>query len=464
MFLDIDSFDRDSSAIVDDSGVTMTYGDLCDFVNAVKELNLPRSIVFCLCENTAGALAGIVAFQTVKLVPLLLSASIDHMLLENLEHTYTPRYYWIPETMAGTLKGVPVYSAYGYCLIQTEYEIYKVHENLSLLLTTSGSTGSPKLVRYKYGNLESNAKNVAVVFGWTKKEKCIMDLPVQYTMGLNVICSHLIVGAAVLLVKSNLMSPGFWDFIQTNHGTNFTGVPYSYEIMMKLRFTRMSLPDLRTIAQGGGKLTDDMFHTLAEYAAKTGKRFCPTFGTTETSARMSYLPSEMALRKIGSIGKAIPEGELFLLDENGNEMKETEAEGELGYRGPNVTMGYGTVRKDLQKGDEWKGEYHTGDIARRDSEGFYYIVGRKARFLKLFGLRISLDQCERIIKEKYNCECACTGTDRKMTIFVTDHSLKDELPVYLAGKLNLNASAFGTEVIDELPKNESGKIIYTKLK
>lgn len=225
----------------------------------------------------------------------------------------------------------------------------------------------------------------------------------------------------------------------------------------------MVLPDLRTLSEGGGKLTDDMFKALAEYAEKAGKRFCATFGTTETSARMAYLPPEMARLKTGSIGKAIPEGELFLLDVNGNEIEEPEAQGELGYRGPNVTMGYGICREDLLKGDEWDGEYHTGDIAKRDLEGYYFIIGRKKRFLKLFGLRISLDQSERIIKEKFNCECACTGDDDKMRIYIVDKALKDQIPGYLAEKLNLNASAFEVTVIAKLPKNESGKILYKDL-
>lgn len=463
MFLNIESIERKKTAIHDDSGTQLTYGELCDFISEMEALQLPRSIVFCLCENTAGILAGIAAFESIRVVPLLLSASIDASLLEELDAMYTPHYYWIPETQKERLKGEVIFSGYGCCLVKTGYEVYPVHDRLALLMTTSGSTGSPKLVRYKYGNLEANARNVAAVFGWTSSENCIMDLPVQYTMGLNVINSHLIVGATVLLIKNNLMSPEFWSFIKENHGTNFTGVPYSYEIMMKLKFTRMVLPDLRTLSEGGGKLTDDMFKALAEYAEKAGKRFCATFGTTETSARMAYLPPEMARLKTGSIGKAIPEGELFLLDVNGNEIEEPEAQGELGYRGPNVTMGYGICREDLLKGDEWDGEYHTGDIAKRDLEGYYFIIGRKKRFLKLFGLRISLDQSERIIKEKFNCECACTGDDDKMRIYIVDGAVKEQIPGYLAEKLNLNASAFEVTVIAKLPKNESGKILYKDL-
>ncbi|WP_125140075.1 AMP-binding protein [Clostridium transplantifaecale] len=463
MFLDIENVERNKTAIHDDSGTQLTYGELCDFITEIEELKLMRSVVFCLCENTAGALAGIAAFESVRVVPLLLSAAIDSSLLEELDTMYTPYYYWIPDAQKTRCNGDVIYSKYGYSLLRSKYDVYPIHEKLALLMTTSGSTGSPKLVRYKYGNLEANARNVAAVFGWTSDENCIMDLPVQYTMGLNVINSHFIVGATVLLVKNNLMSSEFWDFIKENHGSNFTGVPYSYEIMMKLKFTRMDLPDLKTLSEGGGKLTDEMFKMLAEYSENAGKRFCATFGTTETSARMAYLPPEMAREKIGSIGKAIPEGELFLLDVNGNEIEEPEAQGELGYRGPNVTMGYGICRDDLLKGDEWFGEYHTGDIAKRDAEGFYYIIGRKKRFLKLFGLRISLDQSERIIKEGFNCECACTGNDEKMKIFIIDGALKDKIPAYLAEKLNLNASAFEVKVIEELPKNESGKILYKNL-
>ena len=463
MFLEIENVDREKTAILDDSKNRLTYGELCDFVTEMEKLDLTRSVVFCLCENTAGALAGVVAFESVGVVPLLLSASIDSTLLDELDITYGPHYYWVPAAQKNRCRGTVIWSKYGYCLVETGYKIYPIHEKLSLLMTTSGSTGSPKLVRYKYGNLEANARNVAAVFGWTERENCIMDLPVQYTMGLNVINSHLVVGATVLLIKNNLMSARFWDFVKENRGTNFTGVPYSYEILMKLRFTKMNLPDLRTLSEGGGKLTDDLFQTLAEYSEQAGKHFCATFGTTETSARMAFLQPDMACRKIGSIGKAIPEGELFLLDVNGNEIEEIEAEGELGYRGPNVTMGYGICRDDLSKGDEWEGEYHTGDIAKRDDEGFYYIVGRKKRFLKLYGLRISLDQSERIIKERFKCECACTGNDDRMKIYITDESLRGAIPVYLAEKLNLNAAAFETRVIAELPKNESGKILYKNL-
>lgn len=462
MFLNVDRQDPNKTAIKDDGGNVLTYGDVCAAIRDISTLKLPRCVLFCLCDNCAGSLVGYLAFESGGQVPLLLGAGMDEDLRRNLDDLYTPAYYWLPERMGQTVRGETVYAAYGYILRKTGHEVYSIHENLSLLLTTSGSTGSPKLVRHKYGNLEANAENVARVFSWTQDEVGICDLPMNYTMGLNVINSHLVVGASVLMVKANLMDPDFWKFIKENGGTNFCGVPFSYEVLRRIGFDRMDLPRLRTLAEGGGKLTDRMFQWIADYADRSGKRFCATFGTSETSARMAFLDPEFACTKIGSIGKAIPGGQLFLLDEATNE--EGTATGELGYRGPNVTMGYALSREDLMKGDEFCGEYHTGDLAQRDAEGFYYIIGRKGRFLKLFGLRVSLDETERILKTHYpDADFVCTGDDQRMRIYVTDSVCKDEIIPFISGKTGLHNSAFRVQVIDRIPRNSYGKVKYAEL-
>ncbi len=462
MFLNVDRHDQTKTAIKDDSGYSLTYGDVCETIREFDNLKLPRSVIFCLCENCAGSLIGYMAFENNRQVPLLLSAGLDDELRARLESMYTPSYYWIPERKKEEIAGEPVYSAFGYILLKTKYEPYPLNENLSMLLTTSGSTGSPKLVRHKYGNLEANAENVAKVFSWSVNEVGICDLPMNYTMGLNVINSHLTVGASVLMIKTNLMDPDFWEFIKVNKGTSFCGVPFSYEVMRRVGFDQMDLPDLYTLAEGGGKLTDKMFTWIATYCKNSGKRFCATFGTSETSARMAFLDPDLALEKIGSMGKAIPNGELFLLDEIENE--DGTVTGELGYRGPNVTMGYALCREDLMKGDEFQGEYHTGDIAKRDRDGFYFIIGRKGRFLKLFGLRVSLDETERILKTwQPAADFVCTGDDKRMNIFTTDAALKDEIVPFISGKTNLHNSAFRVFVINEIPRNDYGKVKFAEL-
>ena len=462
MFLNLDQHDKNKIAIKDDAGFCLTYADVCETIGAFRDLRIPRCVVFCLCESCAGSLIGYLAFENNGQVPLLLSAGLDAGLRGNLAAAYAPCFYWAPERLAGELGGEQVFSAYGYVLLKTGAEPYPLNEKLSMLLTTSGSTGSPKLVRHKYGNLEANAENVAKVFGWTAEEVGICDLPMNYTMGLNVINSHLFAGASVLMVKANLMDPDFWEFIRVNGGTSFCGVPFSYEIMRRIGFDRMDLPKLRTLAEGGGKLTDKMFRWVAAYAQNSGKRFCATFGTSETSARMAFLDPSLATEKIGSIGKAIPNGELFLLDEVPGE--DGSVTGELAYRGPNVTMGYALCKDDLMKGDEFCGEYHTGDIAKRDADGFYYIIGRKGRFLKLFGLRVSLDETERILKTQYpNVDFICTGDDKRMVIFTTEETLRDQIVPFISGKTNLHNSAFRVILIDEIPRNEYGKVQFAEL-
>lgn len=463
MVFDIEKKPQTALAAIDDNGGQLTYGDLMSLRESLSEVLPERELVFCLCENRVGALAGFLALYDCKDVCLLLSAHIDKTLLNVLFETYSPSYFWMPDAMAGHCGYEVVYGFKGYSLCKTEEKAPKMHQDLSMLMTTSGTTGSPKLVRHKYGNIESNARNVAKIFGWTENERGIIDLPMQYTMGLNVINSHLYVGATVLLLEANLMSPNYWKFIKDQKGTNFTGVPFSYEILNRLRFQRMDLPHLTTMAEGGGKLSDSLFASFALYAIDKGKRFFATFGTTETSARLAYLPPECASTHIGSIGQAIPEGKLILVDDNGQEITEADVEGELRYEGPNVTMGYGTCIEDLAKGDEFCGVYETGDLAKKDQDGYFYIVGRKKRFLKLFGLRVSLDQSERIISEHFGIECACTGDDTKMKIFITEEGIKEEARQFVSDKTGLKSSCFEIQVIDSIPHFESGKINYREL-
>ncbi|MBE6004142.1 MAG: o-succinylbenzoate--CoA ligase [Lachnospiraceae bacterium] len=463
MFLGLDRQDKTKIAVKDNEGYELTYGQLASEMEYIARLLKARSIVFNLCKNTVGSLVGYLGFIEGDSVPLALSSKIERGLLDELISEYTPAYLWIPSEMASNFGYPTIFQKYGYVLLETGNKPYPINNDLQFLMTTSGSTGSPKLVRYKKGNLEANAKNVAAAFGWTSDERPICDLGMQYTMGLNVINTHLYVGATVLLITYNLMSADFWDYISEEKATNFTGVPFSYDILYRLHFDRMDLPHLTTLSEGGGKLTDARFIQLAEYAKKNGKRFIASFGTTETSARMACLPAELAMAKTGSIGRAIPEGELFLIDENGNEVTEPDGEGELCYRGPNVTMGYASRKEELLNGDDFKGEYHTGDLARRDADGCYFVTGRMSRFLKLLSYRVSLDQCERLIQEEFGIECACTGTDHRMDIYITDETKKKGVLEYISEKTNLFKTLFKVFVIERIPRNDSGKIKYKEL-
>lgn len=232
MFLNIDKQEKEKVAILDNEGARITYGELVEFVKNVGSRVEARTVIFMLCKNTAGSVIGYLGFINQEAVPVTLNSKIDKDLLNNLLNTYCPAYLWIPKEEVNNFSYKPVFELFDYVLLKTNYQIYPINEKLQLLMTTSGSTGSPKLVRYKKGNLEANARNVATAFGWTKEERPICDLGMQYTMGLNVINTHLYVGATLLLTTYNLISSEFWEYIRENRATNFTGVPFSYDIFI----------------------------------------------------------------------------------------------------------------------------------------------------------------------------------------------------------------------------------------
>ena len=455
MFLDLDKKERQRIAAIDDSGQSITYGDICDFsIEFAKHLP-ERALIFILSENRIGSLLGYTSALSNRIVPLIISAATEENLYNHLFDLYQPEYLWLPQTKA---EGKEVlFSAWDYCLVKTGNQHTPMFEELSLLLPTSGSTGSPKLVRHSYRNIEANADNVRRLFKLDGSEKAMAILPMHYTMGLSVIASHLLAGSTLLLSNRSLLDKGFWATLK--EATSFTGVPYSYEILTKLRFTRMDLPNLKVITQGGGKLTESLWNTLAQYAHEKGKQFIATYGQSECTARMAYLPAEKALEKVCSIGVAEPGGKLSIVDDNGNETFEGEAQGEMVYRGENVTLGYATCREDLLKGDENHGVMHTGDLARRDADGCYFIIGRLKRFLKIFGLRIGLDEVERMIKTEYKTDCYCKGDDEKLVVLVTDAKLQDVLPSFIEEKTHLFHQRIEVQVVKEILRNEAGKVI-----
>lgn len=455
---------KDNIAAKSDEGLNVTYGDIIKFSEEFAKIVDYRCLIFSLCKNTIGSLMGYISCIINEYVPLLIDAALDRDLLSRLLNTYYPRYIWIPEEMKIEFSDFKlVFKKYGYSLLRTNFfQEYEINKNLALLLTTSGSTGSPKLVRQSYINLYSNADAIVEYLKIDNSEKPITTLPMNYTYGLSIINSHLLKGATILLTTKTLMQKEFWDFLKTEQATSFGGVPYTYEILKRLRFFRMDLPSIKTLTQAGGKLPKEITKEFAYYCLEKGIRFFVMYGQTEATARMSYLPAEYALTKAGSIGIAIPGGEFMLKDDNGKVITQPYTVGELNYRGPNVTLGYAEKVSDLCKYDERNSELETGDMAERDEEGFYYITGRKNRFIKMYGNRINLDEVEELTRPIIG-ECACIGEDDKMKIYVTNKNKVAEIKSFISNKTGINHLGFEVCYITEIPKNESGKTIYTKL-
>lgn len=457
----------DNLAVITDRDERLTYTELEAETSKFAEAISEKGLMFCLCENRLGSLLGYVACMEFHFPIVLLDGSKESSVILNLIEIYQPEYLWMNTENAHHYTGKRVYEYASFVLLKMQYEksVEKpgINPELALCLTTSGSTGSPKLVRLSAKNVKANAESIAEYLEIDENERPVTILPSYYSYGVSVINSHLLKGAPILLTEGSVAQREFWNFIKEYKATSIAGVPYTYEMLKILRFMRMDLPFLKTMTQAGGKLNKDLAKEYIEWAQSRGKRFFVMYGQTEATARMSYLPWDHALDKYASIGVAIPGGKFSLMDVNGNVIEDPDVDGELIYEGPNVSLGYAECRADLAKGDENKGLLHTGDVAKRDSDGYYYITGRMKRFVKVWGNRCNLDAIEQIVKNNVTTNCACVGVDDKITIFVTELGLESKIVDLLVKKTGFNNHAYEVRVIDAIPVKSTGKLDYPAL-
>ena len=464
MLWNLSAFER-RTALIAVQG-TMTYGDLCAAAERIAAPLRERTLVFLLARNSPAAIAGYVGFLQHGIVPVMVDAALDAELLMALRTAYRPSYVWIPaERVAefGAAREVLHWEEY-VLLDLAEKDPFPLHDDLALLMTTSGSTGSPKLVRQSYENLRANTESIVEYLHIDGAERAVTNLPLHYVYGLSILNTHLAVGASIVVTECTLFDRAFWTLMRKQNVTSFAGVPYTYEMLKRLRFFRMDLPALHTLTQAGGKLDPEIHREFAEYAAAQGKSFVVMYGAAEATARMGYLPAQDAVRKTGAMGLAIPGGRFELCDDAGAVITAEDRIGELIYYGANVTLGYAECGADLALGDVRGGRYATGDLASRDADGYYTIVGRKRRFLKLFGKRTNLQEAEHLLRRRFgDIEVACAGVDDHLYVFVTQEEIVPEVVPFLSGKLGVHHSAFTAKCIDVIPKNPSGKTVYRAL-
>ncbi|MFC7529572.1 AMP-binding protein [Actinoplanes sp. GCM10030250] len=327
------------------------------------------------------------------------------------------------------------------------YTTGEVHPDLGLLLTTSGSTGNPKLVRLSRSAVMANAEQVAESLGITGDDVAITTLPLFYSYGLSVLHSHLLRGATVVLERTGILRKDFWSAVGEYRVTSLAFVPYQYEMLKRLRFDPGKYSSLRTITQAGGRLRTDLVSDFAQRMDAAGGRMFVMYGQTEAAPRMATLPPDRLAGKAGSVGLAMPGGAFTIEDD------------EVVYRGPNVMMGYAETGADLAKGDELGGVLRTGDLGRLDDEGFLFLTGRIKRMGKVFGVRINLDDVER------NFPVAAVAGDDRLHVFAEGAS-DDEaraLRTKISEWLGTHFTGVNVRPVDALPLLPNGKTDYRAL-
>lgn len=440
---------RTQNAVIT-AGGHYTYRKLdVDIENFQQQLVADKKqLIMILCRNDYDVIVAYLASLRSHHAVMLVSAELDAKLLIKMVNTYKPT--WI----------------YGDCLLSGYQQIYPnlwrvkqtidvdIHKDLALLISTSGTTGSHKFVRLSYRNIQSNAEAISAYLQINDEERALVNLPFSYSYGLSIVNSHLQAGAAIVLTNQSVMEQSLWTLMKEQRVTSFAGVPFTYQMLRRVGFFHMELPHLRYFTQAGGRLDEKLVKLFGEYAETNQKRFYVMYGQTEASPRMSYIPFERVKEKAGTIGIPIPGGSFSIDDETS----------ELIYRGENVMLGYAESLEDLKKGDECQGVLYTGDTATVDGDGFYTITGRLKRFIKLFGLRLNLDEVEKHLERYIQVPVACTGGDEQLTVVVESEKVIAKVKKYLEEVYQLHKSAFKIYVVESIPRMANGKTNYVAIK
>ena len=436
-------------ALQDENGNVISYEELAQKADSLSnKIGSKKRFIFVSSNNNIDTIIGYIAALRGGHAVLMLDSNLNASLSDDLIKHYKPNGIWAD-------------GGNGYQYTQFSEKSSEVHPDLALLLSTSGSTGSSKLVKLTQKNLQSNAKSIVKYLQLDDSEVPITTLPLHYSYGLSIINSHLLVGAKILLTSSSVVSKEFWLFFKDAQATSLSGVPYTYEMLKRLKIEKMELPSLRYMTQAGVKLAPQLVEYFANITNDKGVKFYIMYGQTEATARISWLPADRILSKTGSIGIAIPGGEIILEDASGNCINSPETEGELIYEGENVMMGYAKSAEDLALNDQLNGKLRTGDIAKYDKDNFYYITGRLKRFIKIFGNRVNLEEVE-IELSKQGFDSKCTGEDNLLIIATLDDNC-DQIKRYVVDKYHFHHSVIKVFPLDKFPLSSSGKVQYLEL-
>ncbi len=357
-----------------------------------------------------------------------------------------------------------------------------ISKDLAAILYTSGSTGKPKGVMLSHANIMAGSSIVSKYLGITASERILAVLPFSFDAGLNQLMTAFQQGGTCVLINFVFAREVVQTLIKERI-TGLAGVPTLWSLLAQPNSTldRQPLPDLRYITNTGGAMPQAVLAILRKTLVHT--KIVLMYGLTE-AFRSTYLPPEELDRRPTSMGKAIPDTEILVLNEHGQRCKPGEI-GELVHRGPTVSLGYWGRPEDTARalrpnpllppelGDCEKVCY-SGDLVKMDEDGFLYFVGRRDTMIKSSGFRISPTEVEEALFSSGKLRGAAVigipdevlGQAIKAFVTPKDGEPVDteallahcgqKLPRYMVPKL--------VEVLDELPKTSSGKVDYPALR
>jgi long-chain acyl-CoA synthetase len=328
-----------------------------------------------------------------------------------------------------------------------------VHKQLALLLSTSGCTGSPKVVRLSYRNLAANAWQIGSTLLLSGEERAALSLPLYYVYGLSMLHSAIAMGGTVVVNAPPVVSQAFWRMCASENVTILPVVPSQLRLLRDATLSAVATPPALKLTVSGAPMDASTRHWIAAQLIPRGVQVYSMYGMTEASGRISVLPPSEFVVRPTSVGQAVPRGRLDIL-----------ATGEIVYSGPNVMLGYADGRGSLQEPDDRLALLHTGDAGALDAVGNLYVTGRFSRFCKVHGIRINLDDLEQALNTM--AEVAVVSDDAAIFVFCTagpNHPGLDAGIDILAARIGVPRQTFVLAYRDALPKATNGKTRYAEL-
>jgi acyl-coenzyme A synthetase/AMP-(fatty) acid ligase len=417
------------------------------------EIDDHRGIVFIYCDNLVGSVEVLLNFFDSRFAVTLLSPQLNAAFKQDLENRYQP--YYIYDPVRNDIAGFDAYQAGENIQLfrNRQRPAYAVHTDIKLLLSTSGSTGSPKFVKLSDDNLVHNARSILDYMPIRAEDTAPLNVPIIFVYGFSIFTTNCMAGGSILCTNRDVLRKEFWDDFNQYQCATIGGVPYVYEMLHRIGFFRKDCPSLRYMTQTGGILNHTLTKAIADYGVNWGKQFYMQYGQTEASGRMAYLHPADILKKESSIGFAVKGGRFEI----------EEATGELIYYGNNVFGGYANDYQDLRDFNHTN-KLYTGDVARRDEEGYYFITGRIKRIMKLYGTRMNLDEVELILKNELGGQTfVCFGMeDKYLAVLHLNGELTDDaIKEVLQNKMGLHPSSLRIKYVPTLPLTPNGKVDYT---
>ncbi|WP_332769326.1 AMP-binding protein [Phenylobacterium sp.] len=441
----------DRTALIDGAtGEKLTYRALAEATEGVAQHlgDHEKGLVLALCDTTLhGAVAFIAALASNHAVFLVSPrTSVDELMM--LVARFQPSLLVGPSAVIGELAPNTPKSlefAGDMVVARPPSRSTKLHPDLRLLLSTSGSSGSAKAVRLSERNICVSAWQVASALGVEPSHRALLTLPLSYTFGLSVLSSHLLCGASVVLENRSILQRSVWEACTHHTPTTMAGVAFTLEMLMKIGFGDNPASSITTLTHSGDALSPELLSWLCSLSPRI--RTIRMYGMTEATSRISVLPSGELDQSPGLVGYAVPLSDITI-----------SADHEVIVSGPNIMMGYANGWLDLARGDDLGGVLHTGDMGLVDDRGRLYLTGRKSRFVKIMGARLSLD----LLEERLAAAVPTIVTADRDIVTVTIErgfggSMNDHLDKACRA-LRLPRHVFKIVEVDSLARNPSGKL------